>query len=201
MSVTWTKTRVQRKTGAPYFIDKNPNNWTHAGLIQLILPNAKIIDARRHPMSCCFSVFKQHFARGNRFSYDLDELGRYYRDYVELMAHFDCVLPGSVHRAIYDRVVEDTEAEVRRLLDYCDLPFEEACLRFYENERAVRTASSEQVRKPIYRDALEQWTHYRPWLAPLEQALGATLQLGRIEALLHQFRHRRRCQFFFWGNT
>jgi tetratricopeptide (TPR) repeat protein len=169
-------TRVQRKSGAPYFIDKNPNNWMHSGLIQLILPNARIIDARRHPMSCCFSVFKQHFARGNRFSYDLAELGRYYRDYVDLMAHFDLVMPGRVHRAIYEQVVEDTEAEVRRLLDYCGLPFEEGCLRFYENERAVRTASSEQVRRPIYRDALEQWTHYQPWLGPLESALGPVLE-------------------------
>jgi tetratricopeptide (TPR) repeat protein len=169
-------TRVQRKSAAPYFIDKNPNNWMHAGLIQLILPNARIIDARRHPMSCCFSVFKQHFARGNRFSYDLGELGRYYRDYVELMAHFDRVMPGRVHRAVYERVVEDTEAEVRRLLDYCGLPFEDGCLRFYENERAVRTASSEQVRRPIYRDALDQWTHYQQWLAPLERSLDQVLQ-------------------------
>jgi tetratricopeptide (TPR) repeat protein len=169
-------TRVQRKTGAPYFIDKNPNNWMHSGLIALILPNAKIIDARRHPMSCCFSVFKQHFARGNRFSYDLAELGRYYRDYVDLMAHFDLVMPGRIHRAIYERMVEDTEAEVRRLLDYCGLPFEEDCLRFYENERAVRTASSEQVRRPIYRDALEQWTNYQPWLSSLEDALGPVLE-------------------------
>ena len=127
-------------------------------------------------MSCCFSVFKQHFARGNRFSYDLGELGRYYRDYVELMAHFDRVMPGRVHRAVYERVVEDTEAEVRRLLDYCGLPFEDGCLRFYENERAVRTASSEQVRRPIYRDALDQWTHYQQWLAPLERSLDQVLQ-------------------------
>lgn len=169
-------TRVQRKTGAPCFIDKNPNNWMHVGLIQLILPNARIIDARRHPMSCCFSVFKQHFARGNRFSYDLVELGRYYRAYVDLMAHFDAVMPGRIHRAIYERVVEDTEGEVRRLLDYCRLPFEDACLRFYETERAVRTASSEQVRRPIYRDALEQWTHFRPWLGPLEDALGPVIE-------------------------
>jgi tetratricopeptide (TPR) repeat protein len=169
-------TRVQRKTTAPYFIDKNPNNWLAVGFIQLILPNAKIIDARRHPMSCCFSVFKQHFARGNRFSYDLGELGRYYLGYVDLMAHFDSVMPGRIHRAIYERVVEDTEGEVRRLLAYCGLPFEEACLRFYENERAVRTASSEQVRQPIYRDALEQWTHYRPWLEALEFALGPALE-------------------------
>jgi len=169
-------TRIQRKTDAPYFIDKNPGNWMHCGLIQLILPNARIIDARRHPMSCCFSVFKQHFARGNRFSYDLAELGRYYRDYVNQMAHFDLVMPGRIHRAIYEHVVDDTEAEVRRLLDYCGLPFEDGCLRFYENERAVRTASSEQVRRPIYRDSLDQWTHYRPWLDPLEAALGPALE-------------------------
>lgn len=166
------QTRVQRKTSAPYFIDKMPNNWAHLGLIHLILPNAKVIDARRHPMSCCFSAYKQHFARGQRYSYDLDDLGRYYRDYLELMAHFDHLLPGRVHRVIYERMVEDTEAEVRRLLDYCGLPFEDDCLRFYENDRAVRTASSEQVRQPIYRDALDQWTNYRPWLEPLQRALG-----------------------------
>ena len=129
-----------------------PNNFLHVGMIHLILPNAKIIDARRHPLACCFSNFRQHFARGQRFTYDLTDLGRYYRDYVDLMAHFDAVLPGRVHRVIHERMVEDTEAEVRRLLDYCGLPFEEDCLRFYENERAVRTPSSEQVRQPIYRD-------------------------------------------------
>ena len=169
------QTRIQRRTGAPFFIDKMPNNWEHVGLIHLILPNAKIIDARRHPMSCCFSVFKQHFARGQRFSYSLEDLGRYYRDYVDLMAHFDHVLPGRVHRVVYERMVDDTEREVRRVLDYCGLPFEEGCLRFYENERAVRTASSEQVRRPIYRDALEQWTHYEPWLGDLQQYLGPAL--------------------------
>jgi hypothetical protein len=153
-----------------------PNNWEHIGLIHLILPNARIVDARRHPMSCCFSAFKQHFARGQRFSYSLDELGRYYRDYVELTAHFDAVLPGRVHRVVYERMVDETESEVRRLLDYCGLPFEEGCLRFYENERAVRTASSEQVRQPIYRDALEQWTHFEPWLGALAPHLGPALE-------------------------
>ncbi|HQR77319.1 MAG TPA: sulfotransferase [Burkholderiaceae bacterium] len=171
-----TQTRIQRKTAAPYFIDKMPNNWAHVGLIHLILPNARIVDARRHPMSCCFSVFKQHFARGQRYTYDLTELGRYYRDYVDLMAHFDEVLPGRVHRVYYDQMVDDTQTEVRRLLDYCGLPFEDGCLRFYENERAVRTASSEQVRKPIYRDALHQWMNYQPWLGPLEKALGPALE-------------------------
>jgi tetratricopeptide (TPR) repeat protein len=169
------QTRVQRKSGAPYFIDKMPNNWAHVGLIHLILPNAKIIDARRHPMSCCFSGFKQHFARGQSFTYDLTDIGRYYRDYVTLMAHFDAVLPGRVHRVHYEAMVEDTETEVRRLLAHCGLPFEDACLRFYENERAVRTASSEQVRTPIFRDAVDQWRHYEPWLEPLKEALGPVL--------------------------
>jgi tetratricopeptide (TPR) repeat protein len=170
------RTRIQRKTDAPFFIDKMPNNWLHVGLIQLILPNARIIDARRHPLGCCFSAFKQHFARGQSFSYSLEDVGGYYRDYVELMAHFDTVLPGRVHRVLYESMIEDTAAEVRRLLDYCGLPFEEQCLRFYENERAVRTASSEQVRRPIFRDGLEQWRHFEPWLAPLRTALGPVLE-------------------------
>jgi len=168
-------TRVYRKTGRPYFIDKMPNNFLHIGLIHLVLPNAKIIDARRHPLACCFSNYRQHFASGQRFAYDLADLGRYYRDYVELMAHFDAVLPGCIHRVIYERLVEDTEEEVRRLLDYCGLPFEDACLRFFENERAVRTPSSEQVRQPIYREAVDQWRHYETWLGPLKDALGAVL--------------------------
>jgi tetratricopeptide (TPR) repeat protein len=169
------QTRVQRRTSRPCFIDKMPNNFVHIGLIHLILPNAKIIDARRHPLGCCFSNFKQHFARGQHFTYRLEDIGRYYRDYVELMAHFDALLPGRVHRVIYERLIDDTEAEVRRLLDYCGLPFEEPCLRFYENERAVRTASSEQVRQPVYRDALDHWRHYEPWLDPLKAALGSVL--------------------------
>jgi tetratricopeptide (TPR) repeat protein len=170
------RTRIQRKTGRPFFIDKMPNNWAHVGLIHLMLPNAKIVDARRHPMSCCFSGFKQHFARGQHFTYSLDGIGRYYRDYVELMAHFDEVLPGRVHRVIYERMIDDTEHEVRGLLDYCGLPFEEGCLRFYENDRAVRTASSEQVRRPIFREGVEQWRHFANWLAPLEAALGPALE-------------------------
>ncbi|MDB6045557.1 MAG: hypothetical protein JWM63_4108 [Gammaproteobacteria bacterium] len=169
------RTRIHRKRGAPFFIDKMPNNFAHVGLIHLMLPNAKIIDARRHPLGCCFSGFKQHFARGQSFTYDLAEIGAYYRDYVELMAHFDEVLPGRVHRVFYERLIEDTEVEVRRLLEYCCLDFEPACLRFYENERAVRTASSEQVRTPIFRDGLEQWRNYEPWLAPLKTALGPVL--------------------------
>ena len=169
------QTRVQRKTPAPHFIDKMPNNFAHLGLIHLMLPNAKIVDARRHPLACCFSSFKQHFARGQHFTFDLADLGRYYRDYVELMAHFDRVLPGRAHRVIYERMVDDTEGEVRRLLDYCGLPFEEGCLRFYENERAVRTASSEQVRQPIYREGVDHWRHFEPWLGPLKDALGPVL--------------------------
>ena len=144
-------------------------------MIHLILPNAKIIDARRHPLGGCFSCFKQHFARGQTFTYDLNELGQYYGDYVELMAHFDAVLPGRVHRVFYERMVEDTEGEVRRLLEYCGLPFEEGVLRFHENQRAVRTASSEQVRQPIFRDGLEQWRHFDSWLGPLKSALGPVL--------------------------
>jgi len=170
------RTRVQRKLGRPFFIDKMPNNFAHAGLIHLILPNAKIIDARRHPLGCCFSVFKQHFARGQAFSYDLTELGRYYVDYVALMRHMDEVLPGRVHRVLYERMVDDPEGEVRRLLAACGLPFEERCLQFYQNDRAVRTASSEQVRRPIFRDGVDQWQHFDPWLGPLKAALGPVLQ-------------------------
>jgi tetratricopeptide (TPR) repeat protein len=169
------QTRVYRKTDRPHFIDKMPNNFLHIGMIHLVLPNAKIIDARRHPLACCFSNYRQHFASGQRFAYDLAELGRYYRDYVELMAHFDAVLPGRIHRVVYERMVDNTESEVRRLLEYCGLPFEGACLRFFENERAVRTPSSEQVRQPIYRDAVDQWRHYEAWLGPLKEALGPVL--------------------------
>jgi hypothetical protein len=169
------QTRIQRKTGAPLFIDKMPNNFQHIGLIQLMAPNAVIIDARRHPLATCFSAFKQHFAQGQAFSYDLADLGRYYRDYVALMDHVDAVLPGRVHRVIYEAMVEDTEAEVRRLLAHCGLDFEPGCLAFYENDRAVRTVSSEQVRRPIFRDGLDQWRRYEPWLEPLKDALGPAL--------------------------
>ncbi len=168
-------TRIHRKLGRPFFIDKMPNNFAHVGLIHLILPNAKIVDARRHPLACCFSGFKQHFARGQNFSYGLEDLGRYWRDYAELMAHFDAVLPGRVHRVHYEAMVADTETEVRRLLACCGLPFDDGCLRFFENERPVRTASSEQVRQPIYRDGVDQWRHFEPWLAPLKAALGPAL--------------------------
>jgi tetratricopeptide (TPR) repeat protein len=166
------RTRLQRKTGAPFFVDKMPNNFAHAGLIRLALPNAKIVDVRRNPMACGFSLFKQHFARGQDFSYSLADIGRYYRDYVEYMAHFDRVQPGRILRVSYEALVDDTEAQVRRLLDHCGLPFDAACLRFFENDRPVRTASSEQVRQPIYREGLDHWTHFEPWLAPLREALG-----------------------------
>jgi tetratricopeptide (TPR) repeat protein len=166
---------VHRKLGRPFFIDKMPNNFAHLGLIHLILPNAKIIDARRHPLGCCFSAFKQHFAQGQAFTYGLEDVGRYYADYAELMAHFDAVLPGRVHRVIYERMVADPQAEVRSLLAHCGLPFEEACLRFYENDRAVRTASSEQVRQPIFKDAADHWRRFEPWLDPLKASLGSVL--------------------------
>ena len=170
------RTRTHRKRGAPFFIDKMPNNWFYVGLIQLILPNARIIDARRHPLGCGFSCFKQHFARGQNFAFSLEDIGRYYRDYVALMEHFAHVLPGRVHRVHYEAMITDTEAQVRALLEHCGLPFEISCLRFYENERAVRTPSSEQVRQPIFSDALEHWRHYEPYLMPLKEALGPVLE-------------------------
>jgi tetratricopeptide (TPR) repeat protein len=168
-------TRIQRHE-TPFFIDKMPNNFQHIGLIHLILPNARIIDARRHPMACCFSGFKQLFARGQTFTYSLEDIGRYYRDYVILMDHWDRVLPGRVLRVEYEDMVADTENQIRRLLDYCGLEFEESCLRFYETKRAIRTPSAEQVRQPIYTQGLEQWRHYEPWLGPLKEALGPVLE-------------------------
>jgi tetratricopeptide (TPR) repeat protein len=166
---------VQRRTDRPLFIDKLPNNWLFVPFIQLVLPNAKIIDARRHPLGCCFSNFRQHFARGQAFTYDLEHVGRYYADYVRQMAHVDTVLPSRVHRIIYERMVDDTEGEVRRLLDYCGLEFEPQVLEFYKTDRAVRTASSEQVRQPIYREATEEWRAYEPHLTLLKEALGPVL--------------------------
>jgi tetratricopeptide (TPR) repeat protein len=164
--------QIYRKTARPFFIDKMPANWIHTGLIQLILPHAKIIDTRRDPMSCCFSMFKQMIATGAEYTYNLTDLGRYYNDYVDLMTHFDAVAPGRVHRVNYERMVDDTEAEIRRLLAYCGVPFEPQCLRFWETNRAVATPSAEQVRRPIFRDAVEQWRNYEPWLGELKAALG-----------------------------
>ena len=173
------RTASHRKLGRPHFIDKMPNNFQHIGFIHLILPEARVIDVRRHPMGAGLSAFKQLFARGQAFSYDLGDLGRYYRDYVALMAHFDQVLPGRVHRVIYEDLVEDTEGVVRRLLDHCGLPFEPACLEFHRNDRPVRTVSSEQVRQPIFRQGLDQWRSYGARLAPLKAALGPALETWR----------------------
>ena len=173
------RTRIQRKTGRPLYIDKMPNNFAHLGLIHLILPKAKIVDVRRHPLACCFSGFKQHFARGQGFTYDLGDVGRYYADYVRLIDHFDQVLPGRVHRVIYEDLIEDPEAQIRGLLGYCGLDFEPACLSFHRTDRPVRTASSEQVRQPLYREGLDQWRRYEPWLGPLKTALGETLLTWR----------------------
>ena len=169
------RTRIQRRKGLPYFIDKLPNNWLHVGLIQLILPPARIIDARRHPLDCGYSNFRQHFARGQAFSYDLGDIGQYYADYVRLMAHFDMVLPGRIHRVVHEQLLDDPEGKVRALLAALGLPFEEACLRFHENRRAVRTASSEQVRRPINRDGEGQWRAVEARLQPLVAALGPVL--------------------------
>jgi len=171
--LAWT--RAVRRLGRLRFTDKAPWNFMHLGLIQLILPRAKIIDVRRHPLACCVSAFRQHFSEGWTFTYDLTDLGRYYADYVDLMAHFDRVLPGRTHRVIYEDLVADTEGEVRRLLAYLELPFDERCLRFFETARAVATPSSEQVRRPITTEAVDQWKSFEPWLGPLKAALGPVL--------------------------
>ncbi len=167
-------TRVYR-TDKPYFIDKMPNNFRHIGLIHLILPNARIIDARREPLACCFSNFKQLFASGQEFTYSLEDIGRYYRAYVDVMAHWDAVLPGGILRVQHESVVEDLEGNVRHLLDFLGLPFEAACIEFYRTERSVRTASSEQVRQPIYKEGIDQWRNFESWLGPLKSALGHLL--------------------------
>ena len=164
-------TRIHRQ-GAPFFIDKMPNNFRHIGLIHLILPNATIIDARRDPMDCCFSGFKQLFAEGQEFTYGLEQIGRYYADYVDLMEHWDEVLPGRVLRVQHEDVLDDLEGQTRRMLDHIGLPFEEQCLAFHETRRAVRTASSEQVRQPITRAGQGAWKPYEAWLDPLKAALG-----------------------------
>jgi tetratricopeptide (TPR) repeat protein len=173
-------TRVYR-TGKPFFIDKMPNNFRHVGLINLMLPNARIIDARREPMACCFSNFKQLFANGQEFTYSIEEIARYYRTYLELMRHWDRVLPGRVLRVYHEDVVDDLEGSVRRLLDFCGLEFEPQCVAFHENRRSVRTASSEQVRQAIYREGLDQWRNFAPWLEPLQSALGDALRSYRVD--------------------
>jgi tetratricopeptide (TPR) repeat protein len=174
-------TRVYRK-GLPRFVDKMPNNFRHLGLIHLILPNAKIIDARRDPLACCFSNYKQLFASGQQFTYSFDDIARYYRMYVDLMAHWDAVLPGRILRIQHEDVVDDLEANVRRILEFCDLEFEPGCVEFYKTERTVHSASSEQVRRPIYRDGVDQWRHYEPWLGPLKETLGPLVErAGRFD--------------------
>ncbi|MGI9228239.1 MAG: tetratricopeptide repeat-containing sulfotransferase family protein [Gammaproteobacteria bacterium] len=164
-------TRIHRQQAA-FFIDKMPNNFRHIGLIKLILPNAKIIDARRDPMACCFSGFRQLFAEGQEFSYSLADIGHYYRDYVQLMQHWNRILPGQILTVRHEDVVADLETQVRRMLDYCELPFEQACVEYYKTERNIRTPSSEQVRQPVFRSGLDNWRNFEPWLQPLKQALG-----------------------------
>lgn len=174
-------TKVHRGAGTPHFIDKMPNNFRHIGLIHLILPNARIIDARRAPLACGFSLYKQLFAQGQDFSYELEHIGRYYVDYLRLMDHWDAVLPsGRVLKVQHEDVLDDLEGQVRRMLDYCGLPFEPACLEFHKTDRAVRTPSSEQVRRPINRDGADVWQAYESWLGPLKAELAgrAELQAG-----------------------
>ncbi len=176
-----TDTLIYRPDRRPFFTDKNPNNFRNIGLLQLILPNAKIIDARRGAMACCFSNFKQLFATGQEFTYSLEDLGSYYRWYVEVMHHWDRVLPGKVLRVQHEEVVEDLETNVRRILDFCELEFEPACLEFHKTERRVHTVSSEQVRRPVNRDGVDQWRHFEPWLNPLKTALGPLADSASIE--------------------
>ncbi len=173
-------TRIYRSAGVPHFIDKMPNNFRHLGLIHLILPNARIIDARREPMACCFSNLKQLFAAGQEFTYSIDDIARYYRTYLDLMTHWEQVLPGKILRVEHESVVDDLEGSVRRILDFCELEFEPACVEFHLNERSVRTASSEQVRRPIFREGLDQWRHFAPWLGELEAALGDARRRYRV---------------------
>jgi tetratricopeptide (TPR) repeat protein len=174
-------TRVYR-TSKPRFIDKMPNNFRHIGFIHLMFPQAKIIDARREPMACCFGNLKQLFARGQEFTYRIEDIARYYRTYLELMEHWDTALPGRVLRVHHEDVVDDLECSVRRILEFCGLPFEPACVEFHRTERSIRTASSEQVRQPIFREGLDQWRHYEAWLGPLRESLGDALVRYRRQA-------------------
>jgi hypothetical protein len=164
------------RRGHERFTDKLPNNFSHIGLIHAILPKATVIDARRHPMDACFSTFKQHFAVGQTFSYDLEDLGRYYRCYLALMDHWDALLPGKVLHFQYEDLVRDPETSIRRLLEHCCLPFESACLTFHETRRSVRTASAEQVRQPLYSSGIGHWEHFERELEPLKRALGDALE-------------------------
>jgi tetratricopeptide (TPR) repeat protein len=170
------RTKAFRLTDKPYFVDKMPNNWMNVALIRMALPNATIIDARRHPMACGFSNFKQNYANGVGYSYSLETIGAFYRDYWRFMRHFNAVQPRAVHCAINERLIENPEAEIRALLDFAGLPFDSACLEFHANTRAVRTPSAEQVRKPINREGVDYWRHYEPWLDQLKHALGPALE-------------------------
>lgn len=169
-------TRWRRSRGRPFFVDKQPFNFWHVGLIHLMLPKARIVDVRRHPVACCFSNFTTLLGHGQGFNYRLSDLGRYYRDYVDAMEHFDRVLPGKIHRVYYERVIAEPETEIRRLLEYLELPFEEGCLRFHDNNRAFDSASNEQVRTPIFTDSVGRWRNYEPWLGQLKEALGPALE-------------------------
>ncbi len=170
------RTRSFRSTGKPHFVDKLPANWMNLGLIRLALPNARIIDARRHPMACGFSNFKQNYASGINFSYSQESIGHFYRDYAHFMDHIEALQPGAVHRVLNERLIDDPEGEVRRMLDFVGVPFDPACLEFHRNTRAVQTPSAEQVRRPINRDGVDYWKHYERWLTPMKEALGDTLE-------------------------
>jgi len=168
--------RAHRALDRPFFVDKCPFNLWHVGLIHLIFPNAKIVDVRRHPIGCCYANFTMSFTHAPPLSYRLTDIGRFYSDYVRLMAHFDRVLPGKIHRVIYENLVADLEGEVRRLLDFVGAPFESACLEYYKNDRAFNSFSNEQVRRPIFADSVERWRNYEPWLGPLKASLGSVLE-------------------------
>ena len=170
-----SETRLQRTTGKPFFIDKMPNNFSHVGLIHMLLPNAKIIDARRNPMDCCFSGYKQLFASGQGFTYGQTRIAHYYTHYERLMAHWETVFPGVVHRVHYEAMVTDPESTIRALLTYCNLDFEPGCLDFHANERTVRTASSEQVRQPINQKGIDAWRPFDSWLGPMTTLLAESI--------------------------
>jgi hypothetical protein len=170
------RSRAFRLSDRPYFVDKLPANWMNLGLIRLALPNARIIDARRHPMACGFSNFKQNYASGISFSYSQESIGHFYSDYMRFMDHIERVQPGAVHRVLNERLIDDPEGETRALLDFVGVPFEPACLESHKNKRAIQTPSAEQVRRPINRDGVDSWRPYEPWLGPLKQALGDALE-------------------------
>ena len=185
MGLEYIKDTFMHRDKAPRFTDKMPNNFRHIGLIHLILPNAKIIDARRYPLDCCFSIYKQLFAQGQEFSYGLEEIGSYYRNYIDLMDHWNRVLPGKILKVNNEDIINDLEGQVKRIIDYLELPFEEECISFYNTKRSVRTASSEQVRKPINKDGLERWKPYSKKLKPLVDCLGEGLLKSEDIALIN----------------